>query len=91
MADLNELPANLLSLKLLGNPIEQRASESNKLAAYRKPFVLHLTQLEDMDKLEIMPAERMTYMGTLPRPINIDEMLKRKKRDDEIRKNGVKI
>jgi len=75
VADLNELPPNLLSLKLSGSPIEQRASESNKLAAYRKPFVLHLTQLEDLDKLEIVTAERMSYMGALSRPINIDEML----------------
>ena len=51
--DLNLLPPNLLSLKLIGNPIEQNAHESGKLAEYRKPFVLHLTQLEDLDKVEI--------------------------------------
>ena len=81
----------MLSLKLKGNPIEQQASESGRLAAYRKPFVLHLTQLEDLDKLEIVAAERMSYLGTLPRSVNIEEMLRRKIRDDEIRKQGFKL
>ena len=88
---LNELPANLLSLKLIGNPIERQASESNKLAAYRKPFVLHLSQLEDLDKMEILAVERMSYQGTLPRRVNIDEMLRKKKQEDEIRKQGFKL
>ena len=91
VSDLNQLPSNLLSLKLKGNPIEQQASESGRLAAYRKPFVLHLTQLEDLDKLEIVAAERMSYLGTLPRSVNIEEMLRRKIRDDEIRKQGFKL
>lgn len=43
--DMNELPVNLLSLKFIGNPIEQRAMDCGELAAYRKPFVLHLTEL----------------------------------------------
>ena len=45
VTDLNELPANLLSLKFIGNPIEQQAMEVGKLSAYRKPFVLHLIEL----------------------------------------------
>ena len=89
--DLNALPVNLLSLKLIDNPIERQASESGKLSAYRKPFVLHLSQLEDMDKLEILAAERMSYLGTLPRRVNIDEMLRKKKQEDEIRKQGFKL
>ena len=59
--NFEELPTNLLSLKLIGNPIEQQAMEIKELAAYRKPFVLHLSELEDMDKIEIVPAERMSY------------------------------
>ena len=59
--DLNQLPNNLLSLKFIGNPIEQEAKESRELASYRKPFVMHLQQLEDLDKIEIVPAERMSY------------------------------
>ena len=59
--DLNQLPNNLLSLKFIGNPIEQEAKECRELASYRKPFVMHLQQLEDLDKIEIVPAERMSY------------------------------
>ena len=41
--DLRELPLNLLSLKFIGNPIEQQALEIRELASYRKPIVLYLT------------------------------------------------
>ena len=91
IADLNELPPNLLSLKLIGNPFEQRATESGQLSKYRKPFVLHLQLLEQLDKIEVMPAERMSYMGTINRRINIDQMLREKVRNDEIRKQGFKL
>ena len=72
IGDLNELPPNLMSLKLLGNPIEQRAAEANQLSKYRKPLVLHLQLLEQLDKIEIIPAEKMSYMGLLQRKIDID-------------------
>ena len=91
IADLNELPPNLLSLKLVGNPIEQRAVESGQLSKYRKPFVLHLQLLEQLDKIEIVPAERMSYLGTINRRINIDQMLRDKVRNDEIRRQGFKL
>ena len=91
IADLNELPPNLLSLKLIGNPFEQRATESGQLSKYRKPFVLHLQLLEQLDKIEVMPAERMSYIGTINRRINIDQMLREKVRNDEIRKQGFKL
>ena len=39
-----------------------------------------------MDKLEIVPAERMSYQGLLPRRVNVDDMLRKKMREDEIRK-----
>ena len=85
VADLNELPSNLLALKLIGNPIEQRAMSSKQLSIYRKPFVLHLRLLEDLDKIEIDAAERMTYEGTLPRRINVDQMLQFKIKNNAIR------
>ena len=84
--DMNELPPNLLSLKMIGNPMEQRAVESRALAEYRKPFVLHLSALVDLDKLEIMPAERMGYQGILRRGVNLNDMLFAKIRNDEIRR-----
>ena len=89
--DLNELPPNLLALKFIGNPIEQRAMDSKILSSYRKPIVLHLRLLEDLDKIEVDIAERMTYEGKLPRRINIDQMLLLKIRDDAVRKQGFKL
>lgn len=73
--NLQELPSNLLALKMIGNPMEQRASQTKELAAYRKPFVLHFKLLEDLDKIEVDAAERMYYEGVLSRRINIDQML----------------
>ena len=90
-ADLGEYPPNLLSLKLKDNPIEQAAAESGKLSLYRKPFVLHLKQLEQMDKIEVVAAERMSYEGTLPRRINIDEMLRLKIKNDNVRQQVLKM
>ena len=58
---MGQMPPQLLALKLIGNPIEREAHESRDLAAYRKPFVLHFSQLEELDKIEILPAERMSY------------------------------
>ena len=65
--------------------------ECGELSAYRKPFVLHLSELEDLDKIEIVAAERMSYQGTLPRRININEMLTKKVREDQIRKQGFRL
>ncbi len=42
------------------------------MSVYRKPFVLHLEQLTDLDKIEIEAAERMSYQGILRRSIDID-------------------
>ena len=67
---------------MIGNPIEQRAVESRALAEYRKPLVLHLSALVDLDKIEIVPAERMSYLGTLRRKVNIDDMIMQKMKSD---------
>jgi len=61
------------------------------LASYRKPFVLHLTKLIDLDKLEIVAAERMFYQGIISRRININEMLIGKKKNDQIRAQTDKL
>ena len=53
------MPPNLLALKLIGNPIH--AAAKGRLSEYRKPIVLYLEHLEEMDKLEILPVERLTY------------------------------
>ena len=89
--DLGQLPPNLLSLTLTGNPIEQRARESGKISQYRKPFVLQLDSLQQMDKIEIIAAEKMTYQGILPRKVNLDEMLRKKAQDDAARQQVFKM
>ena len=89
--DISQIPQNILSLKLIGNPIEQRALESKQLSAYRKPFVLGLADLTDMDKVEVIAAERMSYQGILPRSINLDKMLFDKIKNDAVRMQGFKL
>lgn len=71
----NELPENLIALKLIGNPVHMKAK--GRLSEYRKPIVLHLEELNDLDKIEVQVHERMTYQGLLraDKRFNIDEML----------------
>ena len=38
--DTEQLPPNLLALKLIGNPVHTRSTKT--LSKYRKPIVLHL-------------------------------------------------
>ena len=67
------------------------------LSAYRKPIVLHLECLEDLDKIEILPAERLTYQGIIKaknaadKRLNIDEMLVRQMANNELKKKGLKV
>ena len=57
--DPKQLPANLLALKLIDNPVYTNAKKT--MSKYRKSIVLQLEFLEDLDKIEILPVERMTY------------------------------
>ena len=46
------------------------------MSKYRKPIVLALELLEDLDKIEILPVERMTYQGIIKdKRYKIDEVL----------------
>ena len=58
-------------LKLQGNPLTN--SGSTKFA-YRKEFVLVLGDLEEFDKINVLPAERLSYQGQLPK-LNITKLL----------------
>jgi Leucine-rich repeat (LRR) protein len=69
-----ELPESLIFLKLRGNPI---ATSSSSLIAYRKPIVLGLPNLIELDKIEVLVAERLSYQGLLPR-CNLENLLKKK-------------
>ena len=55
--------------------------------------MLHLKHLEDLDKLEISPAEKMTYQGILKpsKRNNIDEMLIRQMTERDITHKGEKV
>ena len=91
--DEKEFPPNLLALKLIGNPAHAKAKGA--LSTYRKPIVLHLQFLEDLDKVEILPVERLTYQGIIKaknsadKRLNIDEMLVRQMANNEIKKKGL--
>ena len=63
-AEVAYLPKNLFALKLLGNPLCQEGAHR---FSYRKDFVLALENLDTFDKLEVLPAERMSYKGLLPK------------------------
>ena len=95
VVDETELPPNLLALKLIGNPVHAKAKGA--LSQYRKPIVLHLEHLEDLDKIEILPAERLTYQGVIKaknaadKRLNIDEMLVRQMANNELKKKGLKV
>jgi len=53
--------------------------------------VVHLTSLEQLDKIEIVPAEKMSYLGTITRRIDINEMLRAKVKNDAVREQGYKL
>lgn len=50
-----------------------------------------MKKLIDLDKLEIVAAERMSYQGIISRRININEMLMGKKKNDLIRAQTDKL
>ena len=88
--DPKQLPANLLALKLIGNPVHTKASK--QLSRYRKPIVLALELLEDLDKIEILPVERMTYQGIIKdKRYKIDEVLVEQSNKAEMVKEGQKV
>ena len=58
------MPTQLVALKLQGNPL---CKKENKYA-YRKDFVLKLgDSLTEIDRLEVQPAEKLSYKGLLPK------------------------
>ena len=69
-----ELPKSLVFLKLVDNPV---VSNSPSLSAYRKPIVRALPDLVELDKIEIVVAERLAYDGLLPK-CNRERLLKEK-------------
>ena len=42
---------------------------------YRKPLVLALSELVDLDKVEVLPVERFFYEGKIQRKCDMEKML----------------
>lgn len=62
--DVKELPAeSLMILKLNGNPVSD----------YRKKVVLHLTKLEELDRIKVIEAERLAYRGLIK--IDVEKLI----------------
>lgn len=55
------LPSSLLFLKVKGNLFRTDTFD------YRKEYVLLLENLIELDRIEVQPAERLSYQGILPR------------------------
>lgn len=56
ISDVKEFPnENLMILKMQGNPVTD----------YRKKMVLHLPKLQELDRIKVVEAERLTYRGIL--------------------------
>ena len=54
--DVKEFPSdNLMILKMQGNPVTD----------YRKRMVLHLPKLQELDRVKVVEAERLTYRGLI--------------------------
>lgn len=86
-----ELPPRLISLKLYNNPVHERAERKKQLSVYRRPIVLALPHLVDLDKVEIMPVERMHYQGLVKRKVDMEKMLLEKIRSDNAKKKAMTI
>lgn len=53
---MREFPSdNLMILKMQGNPVTD----------YRKRMVLHLPKLQELDRVKVVEAERLTYRGLI--------------------------
>jgi Leucine-rich repeat (LRR) protein len=75
----NELPPSLQYMRIYDNPVKKEDKD------LRKKIVVHCQYLIELDKIKVVQAERMHYMGLLPRSqkINIEEMLEKYKKERE--------
>jgi hypothetical protein len=70
------LPGGINILRLNDNPIEHEDPD------YRKKCVVGLQWLTEMDKIKVVAAERMVYLGLMPASrFNIKEKLEEFKRE----------
>ncbi len=87
VGDVKNLPLNIQILKLNNNPIS-----SDKF--YRKAIVLRLPVLEELDRIKVVPAERMSYQGVI-KNVDVKKLLedfeKQREEDDARDKMEVEI
>ena len=58
------LPSSLIILRLSKNPILPET--------YRKPLVMYLNDLTELDKIKVVQAERLWYRGLLPKALTFN-------------------
>ena len=58
MIDIQNLPESIIYLKMSNNPFCEDVF-------YRKAAILHLPLLDEFDRIKVVAAERMTYMGLI--------------------------
>lgn len=78
--EAEELPQNLMILKLMNNPCER------SMPNYRRTAVLRCESLDEMDNVQVHIAERMHYQGIIE--IDLDKQLgelKQRKLEQELK------
>lgn len=75
--EVEELPQNLMILKMIENPV------AKKSATYRKEVVVKLESLEELDRIKVIPAERLAYKGLIK--INVDSLLDKFKQERQLK------
>lgn len=58
-------------LKLQGNPVDS--------ATYRKPIVLAMSKLEELDRIKVVQAERLSYRGVIK--VDVEKLLDQYRRE----------
>ena len=72
--DPKEFPKSLLILKMQGNPC------TTEMPDYRKSLVTALPLLEELDRIKVVAAERVAYMGMMP-GLDVEQMLVKFKKE----------
>ncbi|CDW88904.1 UNKNOWN [Stylonychia lemnae] len=75
--DVLELPENILMLKVFENPFCKAQTD------HRKQIVLHLEQLEELDRIKVIQAERLSYKGLIK--CDVDKLLEKYRNDRQMK------
>ena len=72
-SNLSKLSKSIVMLRLHGNPLCSELDGDR--FTYRKPFVLALPELEELDGISVIAAERLSYQGLLPKKVKVFNVL----------------